>query len=317
MPIRKRGSTWQVSVSVAGRRIRISAGQGASREQAQELEAKIQNDAFAERLGRKQKRYIEDALSYWLNGERQTLRSTDYANKIKHLIPFIQGRLLGAAPEVAAQATRAWIAKGLKPATINRRLAILRRVCVLAFKSWGWLDRPVTIQLLGGEVRRHIYLTPTEADSLFAASPCQVVADVLRLAVLTGLRRGELLGLKQSEYLGTRLALQPRTKNGRPRVVPLHPEAQRILARLRVPLPVTDWWLRKNFEIARNAVGMKHVRFHDLRHTCASWLVQRGAPLTAVRDLLGHSNTSVTSRYAHLAVGNLVDCINLLPSRKT
>lgn len=317
MPIRKRGNTWQVSVSFAGRRIRISAGKGTTREQAQELETKIRRDILADKLGKKPKKQISEALSYWLEGERKTLRAGDYENKIKHLIPFMQGRHLEEAPDVAAKATRAWLAQGLKPATINRRLATLRRVCNLAFKSWGWLERPITVTLLGGEEQRHVYLSPDEADALFAASPCPTVAEVLKLAVLTGMRRGELLGLKPNEYGGDRLILEPRTKNGRPRMIPLHPEAQKILLRLRVPLPITDWQLRSNYEIARAAVGLRHVRFHDLRHTCASWLVQRGAPLTAVRDLLGHSNTSVTSRYAHLADYHLVDCINLLPVKKT
>jgi integrase len=315
MPIRKRGNTWQVSVSFSGRRIRVSSGKGATREQAQELEAKIRRDLLADKLGKKPKRLISEALNYWLDGERKTLRGEGYENKVSHMIPFLQGRYLEDAPEVASQATRAWLAKGLKPATIRRRLAILRRVCNLAFKRWGWLDRHVPISLIGGEEHRHVYLTIEEAERLFSASPSRIAADVMRLAVLTGLRRGELLGLTGSNYYGDKLILDANTKNGRPRMVPLHPDAQAILRMRRVPLPITGGQV--HFDIARKAAGLPHVRFHDLRHTCASWLVQRGAPLTAVRDLLGHSSLGITSRYAHLADQHLVDCIKLLPTRKT
>ena len=48
----------------------------------------------------------------------------------------------------------------------------------------------------------------------------------------------------------------------------------------------------------------RHVRFHDLRHTAASWWAQAGANLTVLRDLLGHSTLAMTSRYAHLMTGD-------------
>jgi site-specific recombinase XerD len=75
--------------------------------------------------------------------------------------------------------------------------------------------------------------------------------------------------------------LDAKTKDRKPRAVPLPPAA------------------------AREAAGLPHVRFHDVRHTYASWLVQQGQPLAAVRDLLGHSSLAVTSRYSHLAPEHL------------
>jgi site-specific recombinase XerD len=80
-------------------------------------------------------------------------------------------------------------------------------------------------------------------------------------------------------------------------------EAQGIV----LPLDITYATLRTYFERARIAAKLPHVRFHDLRHTYASWLVQSGIGLTAVRDLLGHANLAVTGRYAHLATGHLMD----------
>lgn len=65
--------------------------------------------------------------------------------------------------------------------------------------------------------------------------------------------------------------------------------------------------LRKRFEEAR---GDKDIRFHDLRHTAASFMVKGGASLVAVRDILGHSNLGVTSRYSHLALDDLQKAVD-------
>lgn len=64
-------------------------------------------------------------------------------------------------------------------------------------------------------------------------------------------------------------------------------------------------WLHKGFAKACAVAGIKDFRVHDLRHTCAAWLVSAGAPLAEVRDLLGHAGITMTERYAHLAPDNV------------
>ena len=134
------------------------------------------------------------------------------------------------------------------------------------------------------------------------------VRDAIMLAALTGLRRGELLALQPEDRRDGALVLKD-TKNGRPRIVPLPPEAVGI----RLPIKLSPDGLEWGFREARRKAKMAHVRFHDLRHTYASWLVQSGASLTVVRDLLGHSSLAVTSRYAHLAHEHLREAIKGLP----
>jgi hypothetical protein len=98
------------------------------------------------------------------------------------------------------------------------------------------------------------------------------------------------------------------------RGVPLPAEAARI-ARERLPWQVSGWTLRHRFDAARTAAGLAHVRWHDLRHTYASWLVQAGQSLSTVRELMGHSSPSVTARYAHLAPEHLRQAVEVLPGR--
>jgi len=184
----------------------------------------------------------------------------------------------------------------LAAATINRRLAILRRTCNLAWK-WGWVKSQIKIELLPGEKSRHVYLTIPEVIRLAKAAG-KAKWHVI-LAAFTGLREGELLSMDRNKILPGMIVLT-NTKSGKPRVVPLNRPAQCALNRL-------DWdmtypMLRREFERAR---GDEDIRFHDLRHTAASFMVKGGASLVAVRDILGHSNLNVTSRYTHLAIDDL------------
>jgi len=278
-----------------------------SRADALDFERRTRGRIADRRVGRQARYSLEEALHRWLTGEARTLRTEhDLQNKARSLLPHIAGRALEDVANAAESATRAWLADGLKPATINRRLAILRRVVNLAHRQWGWLENPVAgrVQLLPGERARHVYLSPAEVQRLVAAARDRRVRNAILLAATSGLRRSELLALDESSRRGNALYVQE-SKSGRPRLVPLPPEALDI----SLPLGLTVHELRNGFDRARAKAKMPHIRFHDLRHTYASWLVQAGAPLAAVRDLLGHSNLGVSSRYAHLATAHLEEAV--------
>ena len=145
------------------------------------------------------------------------------------------------------------------------------------------------------------------------------LADLITLALHTGMRRGELLGLEwarvdihqQLIYLEAE-----HTKAKKRRTVPLNATAKTaLLARRRwrnAHCPGTPWVfcdqqgqriasVKRSFATTCRRAGLSNFRFHDLRHTCAAWLVTARVPLSEVRDLLGHSSVVVTERYAHLA----------------
>lgn len=300
MPVRRHAKGWEARVQHLGHRTSRTFG---SRQDALEFERLAQRRVADHRVGRASRYTLEEALERWLSGEAASLRThRDLQNKVRALLPHIKGRTLDQVADVADSAKRAGLADGLTPATINRRLAILRRVANLAHRQWGWLEADIArrVQLLPGEKARHIYLTPAQVAKLAGAARDRRVADAIVLAATTGLRRGELLRLQQRDRHDATLHLRD-TKNGRPRLVPLPAEARNI----KLPIALTIDELRKGFDRARARAGMRDVHFHDLRHTYASWLVQSGAPLVAVRDLLGHSSLAVTSRYAHLATADL------------
>jgi len=105
------------------------------------------------------------------------------------------------------------------------------------------------------------------------------------------------------------IAVRP-GKTGRARLVPVHPAIRTALRRL--PISCGWRWILRHFERARAAAGLAHVRFHDLRHTNATWLLDAGADPITVRDLLGHSSLGVTSRYLHRDMARLKRAVRRL-----
>ena len=307
MPVRRHADKWEARVQHAGRRISRTF---ANRRDAQEWERRYRGRLEDHRVGRTPAYGLEEALARWLTGEAAGLKShADLIKKVRTIYPFAKGRSLTEIVTVAEALKADAIARKAAPATVNRKLAVLRRVARLAYRQWQWLAEPLgdRITLLPGERQRHTYLAPAEVQRIARKAPARV-RDAILLAALTGLRRGELLALKPADRKDGALVLHS-TKNGRPRVVPLPPE----VACIRLPIGLTVNQLDHGFRNARDAAKLPGARFHDLRHTYASWLIQSGASLTAARDLLGHSSLAVTSRYSHLSQAHLEAAVKGLP----
>lgn len=301
MPIYKRGNIYWIRIQIDGANHRFSAGKGATLEQAKALEAKIRQDIVNDSLG-KASYTLEDALARWLEGEAKTLKAYDkLIQTIKIILPLMQDTQITKAQDVARKIRETY--SHLSPATINRRLAILRRITNLAWE-WGWIKSPIKIKMQPGEVSRHYYLTISQVFRL--ARYARKSRWHIILAAFTGMREGEILGTENVEDLGNAVALSD-TKNGKPRLVPLNRIARKAMDYLDPA--VTYAVLRRDFEYSRRINGLDEIRFHDLRHTAASLMVKGGASLVAVRDILGHSNLSVTSRYSHLGISEMQDAV--------
>ena len=301
MPYKRKG-VYYTDCYISGKRIRESLGPTGTRKQAKAREAEIL------RVKRRSShRTIGEALARWLEGDASRLKSfietRDHATSLE---PYQKMPLTEAAgvAELIKQDMR-----HLKPATINRRLSLLRRVCNLAVE-WGWIELAPRFRLLPVNNERHIYLSPEDVERLAQECANVHVGDIVRFAAYTGLRRGEIFSDWKLD--GDYLILSGQTKSGRPRIVPV-PEEIRGIAE-RMPLPVSVYQVDKGFVVARKALGMT-CRFHDLRHTYASWLIQAGAGLPAVMLLMGHSTLAVTARYAHLDPGHLREAVDKMTAR--
>jgi integrase len=253
---------------------------------------------------------LEEALDKWLAEYVPHLKASYKTQRQAELLrPFLKDRPIEDAPTIALEARRAW--SSLKPATINRRVTILRRLCHLAFKKWGWINEPIgtRIEMLAERNERHVYLTRSQVEGLAQACALKEAGELIVFAAFTGLRWSEMLRVRSTDIINGALHVGT-TKNGRPRMLPLHPRALHIAQRM--PLRVTGRQLRRCWDDVREALDLQHVHWHDLRHTFASWLVQKGTPIQVVQELLGHRTISQTMRYAHLMPDNLKSAVENL-----
>jgi len=310
MGVRREGKLWRVQVQVKGRRLSTTAR---TAEDARAIEARIRRDRALSRAGLPPQRDLEDALTRWLDEYVPKLkRGHDYESNLRALAPHAAGLALDDAPE----AWRRYLAAnpGLTNSTHNRRGAVLRRVCNLAFR-WGWCGPSLAdrIELHPENPARHVYLTPANVAALMDACNHPPTRDAIAIAAWSGLRLGEILRLQPADVLRGCIHVRE-SKTGKPRLVPVHRAIRVALTRL--PIACGARWITRHFEAARAKLKHPGWRFHDLRHTNASWLIAAGADLVTVRDLLGHSSLSVTSRYTHLQTKHLRAAVRKIPYRK-
>jgi integrase len=291
-----REGRYHVAVQRGGSRVHRICPPAATWRDAKRKEAELIQRFNAVSSG---KVLIADAIQHWLKTEvaHQKARRGTEGNAYA-LAEWIKGRSMPDLVAVAEEYKRA--NRGLVTnSTINRRLAVLRRVGNLAYRRWGWISEPIgqKIELLPENPARERFLTRQELAKLITAIPQRVIRRAVLVGAFTGLRRGELARLRPINVQGD-LIYVGNTKTSRPRVVPVVHHLRFALRRL--PFGVHPDTLTHAVERA-----MPGTRFHDLRHTAASLLIQAGVDLYRVGAILGHRDTRTTKRYAHLAVEDL------------
>lgn len=212
------------------------------------------------------------------------------------------------------------LSKGRKAGTVNRYLSAMSHPFTIAMKEYGWIDdnpfRKVSkLKEPRGRVR---YLSDNERKELLKAckqhpNPALYVAVVL--AISTGARRGEMISITwdQVDFEHQTIILHD-TKNDERRSLALRGHAFDLLKeRYQQRDPENPWVFpgpqnpRKPYDMtlpfnrAVKTAGIKDFRWHDLRHTTASYLAMNGASLATIKEALGHKTLDMVNRYAHLA----------------
>jgi integrase len=237
----------------------------------------------------------------------------DDRDHLKKLDPYLRNLRLDAIDMTVLQpfVRDRKLKDGVSNATVNRALEVVRRILNVAHQDWRWLRAVPKVRMLKEPRRRVRFLRREEADRLIAALPDHM-KPIVRFALATGCRAGEIMGLEW-----TRVDLERQvawldhgtTKNGDGRGIPLNADAVAALESTRGQHP--RWCftyagrrIRQSssaWDTAKRRAGIEAFRFHDLRHTWASWHVQSGTSLQELMELGGWKSYEMVLSYAHLA----------------
>ncbi|RQR70582.1 site-specific integrase [Burkholderia sp. Bp9012] len=188
--------------------------------------------------------------------------------------------------------------------TIHNTLGYLRAAIKYAHKI-GKLEYDQTAKMVvpRQSEERHVYKGRREMLEIAKACSHRQTRAAIRTAFYSGMRMSEILRAiptKDGFSLGT-------TKNGRPRLIPIHPRIAVIARRVKFTVPA--WKIKDEWIKARRKSGHLDARFHDLRHSAASEMINAGIDLYTVAGVLGHKTTTSTKRYAHLVTDRLAEAV--------
>jgi len=246
--------------------------------------------------------------------------------------------LAQVTPELVATCKKR-LARGLTPkgsrraaGTVNRYLAALSHAFTYAIREVRWAEtNPVRSVSREREPRGRVrFLDNDEKDRLLRScrsSKSSTLYPLVVLALSTGARQGELLRLRWNAIDTVRgVAIIHQTKNGERRAVPITGYATELLQGMRRVRQIhTDFLFpsrsgnptfpRKAWEGALKEARIEDFRFHDLRHTAASYLAMSGATLAEIAEVLGHKTLAMVKRYSHLSEQHTIKVVARMNGR--
>ena len=316
MRIYKRDGIYYADYKIDGKRVRKST-QTSNKAEAQQ---------FLVRHYTEDKRKSESIDRSWQEAAVRWLKETSYKKSHKDDIirlrwfdNFLGNKLLKEINrDLIDEMTEARLADGVCNTTVNRYLELIRAILRRCRDDWEWIGHIPKVRMLPTAKRRVRWLTRVEAERLFATLPHHLEA-MARFSVATGLRASNVLNLTWEQVdLSRRVAWihHDQSKTGKSIPVPLNDEALGVLRGERFKHDEYVFTFRgrrikqantKAWRAALKRAGIEDFRWHDLRHTFASWHIQNGTPIHVLAELGGWSSEEMVKRYAHLSADHLIE----------
>lgn len=309
MAITKRGDTFWIDVTIKGNRIRESL-KTEDAKQAQELHDIRRAELWRTGvLKEKPKKTFKEACCRWVQerGHKRSLK--DDQDKIKYFEPILGSRLL---TDIDRDVVEESLPKDVKGSTRNRYRALVRSIMRAAEREWDWIERSPALRTECEQRRRVAFLTREQADVLISNLP-ENYRCLVRFALLTGLRKSNVVNLRwENVNLAASMVIvhHDEAKADEKILVPLNTQARELLQAMpeprtgRVWADLKDVW-RETWKRAAERAGVPWCRFHDLRHTWASWHAMAGTPLSVLQELGGWHSPQMVQKYAHLSPEHL------------
>ncbi|MBF0588712.1 MAG: site-specific integrase [Magnetococcales bacterium] len=327
MSIRRRKGAYFIDVTTPdGRRIRKSTGTR-NKQEAQELHDRIKADLWRQsKMGDKPAYYWDDAVVRYLQ-EKAHKRSIEKDKEhLRWVDPFLRGVQLDAINRDMLDRMGQKKAERTSNTTANRVLEVVRCILNLAANEWEWIDKAPKVRMFPTGEKRIRWITPNEAKRLVSELPPHLAAMV-EFSLATGLRQRNVTHLEWSQVdmaHGLAWIHADQSKTAKPLRVTLNATAARVIRGqigghdryvfhsggvAPIKYPAQGAWKR-----ALKRAGIEDFRWHDLRHTWASWLRQQGVPTYALQELGGWKSDAMVKRYAHLGPGDLAEHASVIDS---
>ena len=336
---------WWMCFSIKGRQFRTTTGTK-DKQLAKKIYAKVSTQInegkWFEKLPAEDKT-LKDMLDKYLeeysipNKAPNTSRGDGYfANNLLKYFGDIP--LLEVTPEKISSYKAKCRKSGEAPATTKHRLVFLKHAFKIAIMEWEWLNfNPMSrVSMVKVSNARDRWLSHDEEKRLLEA--CLEVTrennkerkayllEIVFFALNTGMRQDEILSLRWAHVdFSRRTAMVVRSKNGEKRTIPLNRGMCNMLSKKAEKQTESDYVfpseagskldernLRRAFYNALEIAGIEDFKFHDLRHTFATRLAQKGIDLYKISKLLGHKDIKMTQRYAHHYTESLRDGVDVL-----
>lgn len=306
---------WYVEYSYGGKRIRKIAEGASTKSEARaylrEIERKIDRGEY---IPKKRKEVFFEVLAGYYMKWAKVNKLSWKRDRIflDHLVPFFKRKMLHQISPMLIEHHKRKRKKAVSGSTINKELSCLRHMLNMAIDE-GFLAQNLVkkVRFFPEQNQKERILKEREIMELLKHCNDQI-RPIIIIALNTGMRRGEILNLRwQSVDLGIKFISVERTKSGKGRKIPMNSLVERTLWELwmkkadneyvfwnrRTGKPFQD--VKKSFKSACCKAKIDNLRFHDLRHTFATRLVERGVDIVTVSQLLGHSSIRMTMRYSH------------------
>jgi len=270
-----------------------------------------------ERLGERPRHTWEEAVVQWLKEKGHKASLSKDREIFRWADPWLKGKQLSEINRALLFQLSEAKAADANESTANRYMALIRAVLRRACEVWEWIDRVPKVPMYTVRNKRVRWLTREDAARLLSHLPVHQAA-MARFALATGLRQRNVCRLKWEavDYERRCAWVHPdQSKTRKAIAVPLNVEALAVLreqngrhAEYVFAFEGEPVWQvnTKSWRKAVKAAGLRDFRWHDLRHTWASWHVQAGTPLNALQEMGGWASYEMVLRYGHLSAGHLL-----------
>ena len=326
---RKDSSVWWIKIRLNGQVVQRSTGTD-DKLKAQEYHDRLKVELWEQqRLGVRPTYLWKEAVIRWVQETEHKASQVSDQYHLRWLDVYLSDVPLSDINRALIdKIMAARKADGVANSTVNRVLEVMRAILRKAANEWEWLDKAPFFRLLPEPTRRIRWLTHEEATRLLAELPEHLQAMV-RFSLETGLRKANVAGLLWSQVdLGRRCAwVHPDQAKARKAIaVPLSNAAVEVV-RGQIGKNLTHVFSYRGnpivapnnsaWEKALKRAGIENFRWHDLRHTWASWHVQAGTPLHVLQELGGWESVEMVRRYAHLSSEHLANYVDRLSGLRT